>query len=367
MASLLVLILAIISGVLLVYVRCEHSSQLQLTVDVLSSLIDNFTYVMDLEVDSELYSTVSSQFESIVKLSTSEHGNLSLPVTSGLLHLSLLGAYKVQSHTIKDRLSKSEILTLQGSTINSLAPWSSQLLRLLLEYDVVDVNNSSRFTLTPLELAIKLQNSKAAEMLVQRGSSVCESFSPLKCSNALHYAIINGNERDVQFVVSTIETEYLNYSSKRMTTLLLQPLLVDTRGYDSTFPHSPLHISSIHCVTGLSCSIFAYLSQYLAPDHQTLSLPPRMLHSQTCSHYDVDSGDDHKRWYVNPKQLSGWKSYDSFNVGKNSGCDLPRINIHHSDFIREFERVFVDLGYVDPSYWHICFINVARNYVVFQL
>ena len=332
-------------------VQCsEHSSQF--TTDILSSLIDNFTYVMDLDIDSEIYSTVSSRFETVLKSAASEHDNLPIPGMSGLLHLSLLGAYKVQSHTIKDKLFNGAALTLQGSVVNSIAPWSSQLLRFLLEYNTVDVNDSSKFTLTPLELAIKLQNYEAAEMLVERGGTVCHSFSPLKCSNALHYAVVNGNERDVRFVISTVQTEYLRYSNQRMSTSLLQSLLADIRGYDLTFPYSPLYISSIHCVTGLSCTVFAYLSQHLTSDHQVLPLPPRMLHSQTCSPYDVMDGgnSNQRRWYVNPNHLSGWNSYHSFRVGKNSQCDLPRVNIHQSDFFQEFERLFVDLGYVDPSY-----------------
>ena len=330
-------------------VRCgEHSSQLDM--GILSSLIDNFTSVMDLDVDSELYSTVTSRFETVLKSTTSENGNLPITETSGLLHLSLLGAYKVQSHTIKDKLSRSKILTLQGSKVDSIAPWSSQLLQFLLEYNVVDINSSSRFALTPLELAIKLQIFEAAKMLVHRGGTVCRSFSPLKCSNALHYAAINGNERDVQFVMSTVQTEYLRYSNQTMTVSLLQSLLADTSGYDSTFPYSPLYISSIHCATGLSCTVYSYFSQHLTPDHQVLPLPPRMLHSQTCSYDDVmnDGGDTQRRWHVNPNHLSGWSSYSSFQVGKNSRCDLPRVNVHQSDFSQEFERLFIDLGYVDP-------------------
>lgn len=333
-------------------VRCgEHSSQFSM--DILSSLIDNFTYVMDLDVDGEVYSTVCSRFEAILKSAASEHVNLPVAGLSGLLHLSLLGAYKVQSHTIKDKLFNSAALTLQGSVISSIAPWSSQLVRFLLEYNIVDVNNSSRFNLTPLELAIKLQNVEAAEMLVERGATVCQSFYPLKCSNALHYAVINGNMRDVQFVMSTVQMEYLHYSNEGMSTSLLQSLLDDTSGYDSAFPYSPLYISSIHCVTGLSCTAFAYLSQHLTLDRQSLPLPPRMLHSQTCFHYDVMDGgnnNNQRRWYMNTNHLSGWNSYDSFQVGKNSRCDLPRINIHQSDFFQEFERLFVDLGFVNPSY-----------------
>ena len=330
------------------YVRCgEHSSQPD--VDVLNSLIDNFTSVMDLDIDSELYTTVTSRFETILKSTTSERENL-IPEMSGLLHLSLLGAYKVQSHTIKDKLSRSEALALQGSVVDSVAPWNSELLKFLLEYNVVDANNSSRFTLTPLELAIKLQNFEAAKMLVQRGGAVCQSFVPLRCSNALHYATINGNLRDVQFVMSAVQTEYLRYSNQSMALSLFQSLLADTIGYDSTFPYSPLYISSIHCATGLSCAIFSYLSQHLTVDDPVLPLPPRMLHSQTCSGDDVmDGGDTQRRWYVNSNHLSGWDSYDSFRVGKNSRCDLPRVNVHQSNFSQEFERLFVDLGYVKSS------------------
>ena len=331
-------------------VQCgEHS--LQLDMGVLSSLIDNFTSVMDLDIDTELYSTVTSRFETVLKSTTSENRNLPITEMSGLLHLSLLGAYKVQSHTIKDKLSRSETLTFQGGMVDSIAPWSSQLLQFLLEYNVVDVNNSSRYALTPLELAIKLQNFEAAKMLVHRGGTVCQSFSPLKCSNALHYAAINGNKRDVQFVMSTVQTEYLHCSNETMTALLLQSLLADTSGYDSTFLYSPLYISSINCATGLSCAVYSSLSQHLTPDHQLFPLPPRMLHSQTCSYYgDVmdDGGDTQRRWHVNPNHSSGWSSYDSFRVGKNSRCDLPRVNIHQSDFSLEFERLFVGLGYVDP-------------------
>ena len=345
MASLLVSILSI-TGALLVYVQCGPS---QLDVDVLSSLIDKFTSVLDLDIDGELYNTVTSRFETVLRLTTSERGIPPDPIAemSGVLHLSLLGAYKVQSHTIKDKLSKSETLTLEGGVIDSIAPWSSQLLQLLLEYNVVDVNNSSRFALTPLELAVKLQNFEAAKMLVDRGGTVCQSFAPLKCSNALHYAVINGNQRGVQFVMSTIQAEYLHYSKQTVTALLLQLLLTDTSGYDSTFPYSPLYISSIHCATGLSCTVFSYLSQHLSPDHQVLHLPPRMLHSQTCSYDDVMDGGDaqvQRRWYVNPNHLSGWNSYDTFSVGKNSRCDLPRVNVHQSNFSQEFEELFVDLG-----------------------
>jgi hypothetical protein len=354
MASLLVPMLSITGALLIVY--GEHSSQLNM--DVLSSLIDNFTSVMDLDVDSELYGTVTSRFEAVVKSTTSEHGNPPIREMSGLLHLSLLGAYNVQSHTIKDKLSRSETLTLQGRVVDFIAPWSSQLLQFLLEYNVVDVNNSSRFTLTPLELAIKLQNHEAAKMLVDRGGAVCQSFVPLKCSNALHYAAINGNERDVQFVMTTVQTEYLRNSNQTMSTSMLQSLLADTSGYDSTFPYSPLYISSIHCATGLSCTIYSYLSQHLTSVHPVLPLPPRILHSQTCSCDDVmDGRDAQRRWYVNPNQLSGWSSYCSFRVGKSSRCDLPRVNIRQSDFSQQFERLFVRLGYVECS--SVVYILVA--------
>lgn len=364
MASLLVPMLSV-TGVLVVYVQCgEHSSPLG--VDVLSSLINNFTSVMDLDVDSELYSTVTSRFEAVVKSTTSEHGNPPILEMSGLLHLSLLGAYKVQSHTIKDKLSRSETLMLQSSMIDSIAPWSSQLLQLLLEYNVVDINNSSRFTLTPLELAIKLQNHEAAKMLVDRGGAVCQSFAPLKCSNALHYAIINGNKRDVQFIMITVQAEYLHHSNQTMTASMLQSLLADTSGYDSTFPYSPLYISSIHCATGLSCTVYSYLSQHLTSVHAVLPLPPRMLHSQTCSCDDImDGGDAQRRWYVNPNHLSGWSSYGSFRVGKNNQCDLPRVSVRQSDFSQAFERLFVNLGYVECS--SVLALLMSLLCVVFQL
>lgn len=364
MASLLVPMLSI-TGALLVYVRCGEQSS-PFGVDVLSNLIDNFTSVMDLDLDSELYSTITSRFEAIVKSTTSEHGNPLILEMSGLLHLSLLGAYKVQGHTIKDKLSRSETLMLQSSVIDSIAPWSSQLLKLLLEYNVVDINNSSSFTLTPLELAIKLQNHEAAKMLVDRGGAVCQSFAPLKCSNALHYAVINGNNRDVQFILITVQAEYLHYSNQTMTALMLQSLLADTSGYDSTFLYSPLYISSIHCATGLSCTVYSYLSQYLTSVHPVLPLPPRMLHSQTCSCNDImDGGDAQRRWYVNPNHLSGWSSYGSFRVGKNSRCDLPRVSVRQSDFSQEFERLFVDLGYVECS--SVLALLMSLLCVVFQL
>lgn len=328
--------------------RLSSDSEFELNnvVSSLNDLIENFTYVMDLQADKELYSITTSEFESILKLTTSEHGRRSLPVMSGLLHLTLLGAYKVHSHTIKDVLSKNEIFTLQHNKISSIAPWSSQLLKYLLEYKAMDINSPSMFTLTPLELAIKLQNYEAVQMMVQDGGIICESFTPLKCSNALHYAIINENESEVELVINTIKDEYLNYSSATgMNASLLQSLLFDTHAYDSTFLYSPLQISSLHCVTGLSCATYAYLNPYLTPDHHKLFLPPSILHSQTCSDYDVGINNDHNIiWSVSPTQTSGWKSYYGFNIGKMSRCDLPTISVHEDNFLQEFEHLFVDLG-----------------------
>ena len=334
----------------------EHSDIIQ----VLSDLIENFTYVMDLNVDGELFNTTTSTFESTLNLATSEK---LLPMLSRLLHLTVLGAYRVQCHTIKDNLSKSGVMTLQGSQIYSTAPWNTRLLQNVLEY--VNLDNSSSVTRSSLELAIKLQNLKAAMLIVQRGGTFCESFSPPKCSNAVHYAIINDNLRDLKFVINSIKFEYLRYTSNNETfSSLLQSLLTDTFMYDSTFLYSPLHISNLHCVTGLSCESYSYLTctSYLSHDQQEMTLPPRILHTQTCSASDMDVSSDHRKWYVDSKQTSGWKSYGGFGVGKSSRCDLPRLNVHDSDFFRELERLFVDLGYVDSlasvMLFHLmCFVS----------
>ena len=326
-------------------VKCgEKDLALNSIVDVLTDLIENYTYVMDLQVDSELHNTTMSSMLNLVSNYHSEHP---LPAMSGLLHLALLGAYRVQCHTVKDRLSKGLESTLEDSDIQSIAPWSTQLLQYVLECNIVNVNNSSRFNFLPLELAIRLQNLEAAEMITQRGGTVCESYTPLKCSNALHYATINNNLRDLKFILSIIKADHLNQtSSANPTSSLTDSLISDTQAYDSTFAYSPLQVSIVHCLVGSSCSMYSYLSSYLSPAHKQLSLTSRMLHSQTCSVMDNGVDTDARRWYVSSNQVSGWRLYNGLHIGRSNGCDLPRINIHNDNFLEEFERVFVDLGYV---------------------
>ena len=313
-------------------------------IQVLSDLIRNFTYVMDFQLDSELFNSTTSAFESALSLATYEE---SLPILSKLFHLALLGAYNVQCHTIKDKLSRSGVMSVQGSQIDSIAPWSTQLLQYLLNY--VGPSVPSNASCSALELAIKLQNLEAARMIVERGGTFCESFAPLKCNNALHFAIINNNQRDLEYIINSIKVEYLRSDplNTEMNLSLFQSLLLDTLAYDSTFSYSPLQISNLHCVVGLSCITYSYLTSYLSPDHQKLSLPPKVLHTQTCSADCVDIDDNDRKSYLNTKQTSGWKSFKGFKVGKDNRCDLPKLNVRESGFFQLFQRLFVDLGYVD--------------------
>lgn len=332
--------------------RCdEHSSKSANTklehsgiVQVLSDLIWNFTYVMDLQLDSELFNSTTSAFESALSLATYEE---SLPMLSELLHLALLGAYKVQCHTIKDKLSRSRVMAVQGSQIHSIAPWNTQLLQYILKY--MEPSVPSTASCSALELAIKLQNLEAAKMIVERGGKFCESFGPPKCNNALHFAVINNNQRDLEYIINSIKVEYLRSHTldTEMNLSSFQSLLLDTLAYDSTFLYSPLQISNLHCVVGLSCVTYSYLISYLSPDHQKLSLPPKVLHTQTCLADGVDIDEDDRKSYVNTKETSGWKSYNGLKVGKDNRCDLPRLSVRESDFFQQFERLFVDLGYVD--------------------
>lgn len=357
--------ICLLSMIISAHMVCENqllvlSSDYQLelsndTIHILCDLIENYTYVMDIKVDSDLFSTTTMKFETTLKLITDKYGKKSLPVISRLVPLALIGAYKVQCHTIKDILSRGEVLTLQSHEVFSVASWNTQLLRYLLDYNVTDFIGSSWATISPLELAVKLQNFEAVRMIVQRGGTVCESFAPLKCNNALHYATINSNVGDLEFLINCIKLEYGNFAlSKEMNMSLLQSLLSHTHAYDSTFAYSPLHISIIHCVIGLSCSVYSAITRYLSTDCQNLSLPPRILQSQTCSAYNVNTNfDDYRSWYVN-QQISGWKSFYSFKLGKNNGCDLPKINVHESGFLQEFERLFVNLGSVLCYLFHMC-------------
>ena len=320
--------------------------ELNSAISILTELIENFTYVMDLQVDEKLFNSTSSKFKSMLNSIAIEHGRRPLPGMSGLLHSALLGAYKVKCHTIKDKLSKSHESTLEDE-IHSIAPWNTLLLQYLLDYSTVDVDEPSSLALSPLDLAIKLQNIEAAEMILLKRGTVCESFTPLKCSNALHYATINNNLRDLEFLMSNVKLDYLNQTSNTNLTLsLADSLISDTHAYDSTFTYSPLQVSIVHCLVGFSCSMYSYLSSYLSPTHRQLSLPSRALHSQTCSVSETDINAGARTWYINPNQVSGWRLYSGFQIGKNNGCDLPRINIHDDDFLEEFQRLFVDLGYV---------------------
>ena len=358
--------------IVILYVRCGELSNLSDShvklgnnnLHILSDLIENFTYVMDSEVDNDLLNTTTSKFKSLLKFTTFEYGEGSLSVLSALVPLTIIGAYKVQCHAVKDKLSKGDAITIQSHQIYSIAPWNTQLLHYLLEYDI-DLNSSVKGTISPLELAIKLQNIEAVRMIVQRGGTFCESFTPLKCNNAIHYAIVNDNKRDLEFIINSIKKEYFRCTLN--IEINIHSLLSESHAYDSTFVYTPLQISVLHCVIGLSCSTYSSLIPYLSPNYQRLSLPPRSLHSQTCPVDGMYINLDDRRWYVNSQQISGWKTYHDFKLGKNHGCDLPKINVHEVDFLQKFENLFVDLGYVD--HYYCCnseYIKVC-SYIVFQL
>lgn len=333
-------------------------------------LVDDFTYVMHLETDRDLYNRIRSSFSSELKdyLSMVDSESATDTNTWSLVQQVLMGAFKLRAHVIKDSLASGRMVTVSRRDFASVANWSLDLLQEVVLSTHLDLRNQENrgVGLSPLELAVKLQMTAAASLLLENGAVVCSSLFPLNCSDALHYAVINEDRLTVSLIMGTLREEV-----KRVGGELKQVLcsIVSEKGRNVAF--SPLEIAHLHCLSSLSCVAYETLLTDVnmgcvlnaTPDTGNFftavtSTRARKLFSPTQTvgtkfefGYSIRSplnGPSHwlPRWAMLGYQgrRSGWGVYNHFRVGQE-GCDLPRVNFRQLS-PHQLEAFFGKLRYI---------------------
>jgi len=313
-------------------------------------LVDDFTYVMHLETDRDLYNRIRSSFSLELKdyLSIVDSESATDTDTWSLVQQVLTGAFKLRAHAIKDSLASGRMVTVSRRDFASVANWSLDLLQEVILSTHLDLRNENRgMGLSPLELAVKLQMTAAASLLLENGAVVCTSLFPLKCSDALHYAVINEDRLTVSLIMDTLREEVERAGGELKQVLCS---IVSEKGRNVAF--SPLEIAHLHCLSGLSCVAYETLltdvdmgcvlnatsdtrnlfTAVATSRARRLFSPNQTVGTKFEFGYSIRSplnGPSHwlPRWTILGYQgrRSGWGVYDHFRVGQE-GCDLPRVS-----------------------------------------
>ena len=230
----------------------------------LLQLIDNYTFVMDLEFDGELRSGISGNFSSTLerylRLTRQEERDHSI------IHQALLGAFRLRGNAIKDRLASGKLLTISKARFDSTAEWWLDLLEMIVQSGGFDVNSigacdeDMTLIMSPLELAVKLRMTGAVSVLLGHSARVCLSTAPLECSDALQSAVINQDNDIISLLVKAFRKEQpimmrsLHESEQTSDDLCL---FLTRKGRNNSF--SSLEIAQTHCQLGLSCTALQLL------------------------------------------------------------------------------------------------------------
>ena len=326
----------------------------------LLQLIEKYTFVTDLESDGKLLSGISSDLSSALnsylRMTTWEERDHSI------IHQALLGAFRLRRNTIKDRLAAGKLLTMSRAEFGRTAEWWLDLLKMIVRsggFDLNGVGGDKTTSVSPLELAVRLQMTGAASLLLEHGARLCSSFAPLECTDALQYAVINQDIYSTSLLVEALRKEPSLRTSEGACWFLTR------KGRNISF--SSLEVAQTHCKLGLSCTALEYILSLLGHALNCSFVEDRNLlwnsemkenslricpvntfseadaFSEGLNHLQSDSslfGRWLPQWAVVDGSW-GWAVYKGWHVGK-SGCDLPRININQLS-VEMFKKLFVDL------------------------
>ena len=328
-------------------------------------LVDDFTYVMHLETDRDLYNRIRSSFSLELKDYSDSEPASDTNIRS-LVQQVLNGASKLRAHAIKDSLASGRAVTVSRRDFTSVANWSLDLLQEVIQSTHFDLRTETvGVEVSPLELAVKLQMTEAASLLLKNGAVVCTSLIPLKCSDALHYAVINEDRLTVSLIMAALRKEVTTVGGE------LKPILcsiASEKGRNVAF--SPLQIAHLHCLSGLSCVAYetilidvnmdCLLNTKLDTRNFFTAVATAKAKEFNCPTPTVGTNfrfgssassslNSPPNWLPQWALLgcqgrSGWRVYCHFRVGQG-GCDLPRVSLRQLS-PHQLEEFFGKLRYV---------------------
>ena len=330
-------------------------------------LIENYTFVMDLQFDGELQTSISSDFSSALEnyLRTTRREERD----HSIVHRALLGAFRLRGNAVKDRLASGKLLTIRRAQFDSTAKWWLDLLEMIVQSGGFDVNSIDAEGITrmsPLELAIKLRMTGAVLVLLDHGARLCVSSASLDCSDALQYAVVNQDLKIISLLVETFRRERL--LTKRSLPVSDETcndfcLFLTRKGRSGSF--SSLEIAYNHCQFGLSCTALQFLLSHTSncsftedqgpwwsskidssKQKNSLQICPESSFSKRSPHLrnaSVVFGGWLPEWaaVTGAAQTRGWAAYGDWRLGRE-GCDLPRFNIGQLS-AEKFQKFIVDL------------------------
>ena len=329
-------------------------------------LIENYTFVMDLEFDGKLLSGISSDLSSALKsyLRMTTWGERD----HSIIHQALLGAFRLRGNTIKDCLAAGKLLTMSRAEFGRTAEWWLDLLKMIVQsggFDLNGVGSDKTTSVSPLELAVRLQMTGATSWLLEHGARLCSSFAPLECTDALQYAVVNQDIHSTSLLVEAFRKEQLDPSLRTSEGACW---FLTRKGRNISF--SSLEIAQTHCQLGLSCTTLGYIHSLLGHALNCSFVEDRnlwwnseinLLKENSLRICPVNTFSEADAFSEGPQHLQsdsslfgrwlpqwavvdgswGWAVYEGWHLGK-SGCDLPRININQLS-VEMFKKLFVDL------------------------
>ena len=194
------------------------SRDLQLVLGEMYALVEEHSLIVDPHSHQDRYSSILSRFNTcLLELNHVNETTLLDQWMDMLTNAVIRGVHRIRGYAIKHALSSGEYLTVHPNTISS--PWNTDVLVTLFrwrhtlarwgEFKVGGAcNNAARSdVICPLNLAVKLGLADISKLLVEERGGFCMTFDPLRCSSALHYAVLNQDIATIDYFLGHVSME----------------------------------------------------------------------------------------------------------------------------------------------------------------
>ena len=295
----------------------------QLLMKDLVALTRDFKQAIDLELpdDKQLYTSITTRFSAsfdeylnaVIKEKTS--------LNSSLLCEVLTSEFQLRFNALKEHLQKNISITLSQEQVQDLAPWSTDLLKTILQHCSERSTHFALFKsvcqhgLTPLELSIKFQLRRSVLLLLKYVSDT-EKGDVHLWSRALLLAVKMQAKEVISALVKSMQQEHAS---------------IAVYSTPETSPLSVINLASLYCWAGVeySCLLKKHIEELVSFDDRSSQIDQMTL--QLHKRHSVDLAWDQRQWW-NYRGHGGWLQYNQITYGKQ-GCDFPYISVRGlSDF-----------------------------------